>query len=125
MENRERYESLLVPQLDALYRTALRMIGDAASAQDLVRETALRAYGGFGRFDAGSIFRAWIFRILTNTLIDEYRRRGARPSLRISRTTIPQPESARLSRGEVRALAERVGDEASRARPRSPAVRRK
>jgi RNA polymerase sigma-70 factor, ECF subfamily len=62
-----------------LYSAALRMTRNQADAEDLVQETYLRAYRGFGGFTEGTNLRAWLFRILTNTYINMYRARQRRP----------------------------------------------
>ena len=63
-----------------LYSAALRMTRNQADAEDLVQETYLRAYRGFGGFTEGTNLRAWLFRILTNTYINTYRARQRRPT---------------------------------------------
>ena len=80
MRSTDQFEALLLPHADALYRTAYRLTGDSSSAQDLVQETALRAYRSFRQFDLGTNFRAWVFTILNHTLINEYRRRCRSPT---------------------------------------------
>ncbi len=65
--------------LDALYRTALRMTRNPQDAEDLVQETFLRAYRFFGQFQPGTNLRAWLFKILTNTYINRYRKTAAAP----------------------------------------------
>lgn len=62
-----------------LYSAALRMTHQRADAEDLVQETYLRAYRGFGSFTEGTNLRAWLFRILTNTFINSYRAAQRRP----------------------------------------------
>ena len=62
-----------------LYSAALRMTRNQADAEDLVQETYLRAYRGFGGFTEGTNLRAWLFRILTNTFINTYRSKQRRP----------------------------------------------
>jgi RNA polymerase sigma-70 factor (ECF subfamily) len=62
-----------------LYSAALRMTRNQADAEDVVQETYLRAYKGFGNFEAGTNLRAWLFRILTNTYINTYRAKQRRP----------------------------------------------
>lgn len=66
--------------LDALYRTALRMTRSEADAEDLVQETYIRAFRFREQFTRGTNLKAWLFRILTNTFINQYRRKAARPS---------------------------------------------
>lgn len=63
----------------SLYTTALRMTRNTADAQDLVQETYLKAYRSFSTFDEGTNLRAWMFRILTNTFINNYRAKQRRP----------------------------------------------
>ncbi len=64
---------------DALYAAAMRLTRNAADAEDLVQETYLRAYRGFGGFEEGTNLRAWLYRILTNTFINSYRAKQRRP----------------------------------------------
>lgn len=68
-----------MPFMDQLYSTALRMTRNPADAEDLVQETFLRGYRGYERFEAGTNLRAWLFRILTNTYINSYRKKQRRP----------------------------------------------
>jgi RNA polymerase sigma-70 factor (ECF subfamily) len=63
-----------------LYSAALRMTRNQADAQDLLQETYLRAYRGYGGYTEGTNLRAWLFRILTNTYINIYRARQRRPA---------------------------------------------
>ena len=63
-----------------LYSAALRMTRNQADAEDLVQDTYLRAYRGFGGFTEGTNLRAWLFRILTNAFINTYRSRQRRPT---------------------------------------------
>jgi RNA polymerase sigma-70 factor (ECF subfamily) len=65
--------------MDALYRTALRMTGEPADAEDLVQDTYLKVTRSAHRYREGAGVRAWLFRILTNAYIDRYRRRQRAP----------------------------------------------
>ena len=65
--------------LDALYRTGLRMTRSEAEAEDLVQETYIKAFRHRDQFTPGTNLKAWLFRILTNTFINQYRRKAARP----------------------------------------------
>ena len=65
--------------MPSLYAAALRMTRNPADAEDLVQETYLRAYRGFGGFEQGTNLKAWLFRILTNTYINRYRQQKRRP----------------------------------------------
>ena len=69
-----------LPLMQSLYSAALRLTRNAADAEDLVSETYLRAYRSYGTFTTGTNLRAWMYRILTNAYISEYRRRQRRPA---------------------------------------------
>jgi RNA polymerase sigma-70 factor (ECF subfamily) len=73
------FETEALSFLDALYRTALRMTRSEAEAEDLVQETYIRAFRFREQFTPGTNLKAWLFRILTNTFINQYRRKAARP----------------------------------------------
>ena len=77
--NRARFEEEALKHLDALYRTALRMTRNPSDAEDLVQDALVRAYRFYDRFEQGTNFRAWLFKILTNTYINNYRRKQGRP----------------------------------------------
>jgi len=74
-----RFERDAMPMLDQLYAAALRMTRNPADAEDLVQETFLKAYAAFESFRAGTNLKAWLYRILTNTYINGYRRRQRQP----------------------------------------------
>lgn len=65
--------------IDSLYRTALRLTGHHADAEDLVQETYFRAFRFQHQYQDGTNLRAWLFRILRNTFINMYRRKQRRP----------------------------------------------
>ena len=67
------FEKAALPHLNELYRTAARLLGDGATAEDVVQETYLQAWKSFARFEPGTNCRAWLFKILVNT-IHHYRR---------------------------------------------------
>jgi RNA polymerase sigma-70 factor (ECF subfamily) len=73
------FESEALTFLDALYRTALRMTRSEADAEDLVQETYIKALRFREQFTPGTNLKAWLFRILTNTFINTYRRRQTQP----------------------------------------------
>jgi RNA polymerase sigma-70 factor, ECF subfamily len=78
-ERRARFERDALPFLDQLYAAALRMTRNPADAEDLVQETFLKAYAAFHQFEEGTNLKAWLYRILTNTYINSYRRRQRQP----------------------------------------------
>jgi RNA polymerase sigma-70 factor (ECF subfamily) len=74
-----RFERDALPFLDQLYAAAMRMTRNPADAEDLVQETYLKAYAAFHQFEEGTNLKAWLYRILTNTYINSYRRRQRQP----------------------------------------------
>jgi RNA polymerase sigma-70 factor (ECF subfamily) len=78
-ERRKEFEALAFPHMNALYSTALRLTRNQLDAEDLVQDVYLRAYRFFDKFEEGTNFKAWIFRILTNTFINRYRKKVRQP----------------------------------------------
>ena len=79
MADQARFADLAMEHMDSLYAGALRMTRNPADAEDLVQETYLKAYRGFGSFEEGTNLKAWLYRILTNTYINRYRQQKRRP----------------------------------------------
>lgn len=75
----ERFEAEALPFLDQLYAAAMRMTRNPADAEDLVQEAFVRAYAAFERFEQGTNLKAWLYRILTNLYINDYRKRQRQP----------------------------------------------
>jgi RNA polymerase sigma-70 factor, ECF subfamily len=78
-ERSERFEHDVLPYLDQLYAAGMRMTRNPADAEDLVQETFAKAYASFHQFQEGTNLKAWLFRILTNTFINTYRKRQREP----------------------------------------------
>jgi RNA polymerase sigma-70 factor (ECF subfamily) len=78
-ERAARFERDAMPLLDQLYAAALRMTRNPADAEDLVQETYLKAYAAFASFSQGTNLKAWLYRILTNTYINGYRKKQRQP----------------------------------------------
>lgn len=76
----QRFERDALPLLDQLYGAALRMTRNPADAEDLVQETYVKAFQGFKSFKEGTNLRAWMYRILTNTYINSYRKKQRQPA---------------------------------------------
>jgi RNA polymerase sigma-70 factor (ECF subfamily) len=76
---RERFERDVLPLLPSLYGAALRMTRNPADAEDLVQDTYLRAFRGFAGFREGTNLKAWLYRILTNSFINTYRKKQRQP----------------------------------------------
>jgi RNA polymerase sigma-70 factor (ECF subfamily) len=78
-QQRARFERDAMPFVDQLYAAALRMTRNPADAEDLVQETFLKAFAAFHQFEEGTNLKAWLYRILTNTYINSYRKRQRQP----------------------------------------------
>ncbi len=74
-----RFERDALPFLDQLYSAALRMTRNPADAEDLVQETFVKAFAAFHQFQEGTNLKAWLYRILTNTFINNYRKKQRQP----------------------------------------------
>jgi RNA polymerase sigma-70 factor, ECF subfamily len=117
---RSSFDAEVLPYQQELYANALRLTRQPADAADLVQETLMRAYVAWDRFEPGSNCRAWLLRILTNSFINNYRRRR-----RHRRFATERPEEAvavfygdepkRAADPERELLADALGDEVSAA----------
>src|SRR5947207_5181052 len=87
-ELRERFERDVLPRLPSLYGAAMRMTRNPTDAEDLVQDTYLRAFRGFAGFQEGTNLKAWLYRILTNSFINTYRKRQREPQ------TVEGPDDA-------------------------------
>lgn len=76
---RERFERDVIPLLPSLYGAAMRLTRNPTDAEDLIQETYLRAFKGFAGFREGTNLKAWLYRILTNSFINTYRKRQREP----------------------------------------------
>ncbi|HQA77951.1 MAG TPA: sigma-70 family RNA polymerase sigma factor [Propionicimonas sp.] len=78
-ERDHRFETEALAYLDQLYGAALRMTRSPSDAEDLVQETFAKAYASFHQFTPGTNLKAWLYRILTNTFINTYRKKQRQP----------------------------------------------
>ena len=76
-----RFEANALQYLDQLYAAAMRMTRNPADAEDVVQETFAKAYASFHQFTPGTNLKAWLYRILTNTYINSYRKKQREPQL--------------------------------------------
>ncbi len=106
-----------MPHLGALFRTALRMTGREAMAEDLVQETYLRAWRFYYQYKAGTNFRAWIFSILTSVMINSRRREQLAP--KVTDWSDGDPAATEVFRyptiDDLETIGQMVGDEAKKA----------
>jgi RNA polymerase sigma-70 factor (ECF subfamily) len=79
MADQATFENDVMEYVPQLYSAALRMTRNPADAEDVLQEALLKAYRGYHSFQAGTNLKAWLYRILTNTFINTYRRRNRRP----------------------------------------------
>ncbi|MBO1030836.1 sigma-70 family RNA polymerase sigma factor [Tessaracoccus sp. SD287] len=80
-ERAERFERDAMGYIDQLYGAAMRMTRKPADAEDLVQETYAKAYASFAQFTPGTNLKAWLYRILTNTYINTYRKAQRQPKI--------------------------------------------
>jgi RNA polymerase sigma-70 factor (ECF subfamily) len=73
------FNSQAMPFVDSLYNTAYRMTRSAEDAEDLVQETFFKAYKYYDKFEEGTNLKAWLFKILKNTFINNYRKKKLEP----------------------------------------------
>jgi len=78
-DRRARFERDALPFLDQLYAAAMRMTRNPSDAEDLVQETFVKAFAAFHQFQEGTNLKAWLYRILTNTFINTYRKKQRQP----------------------------------------------
>jgi len=78
-ERRVRFERDALPFLDQLYAAAMRMTRNPTDAEDLVQETFVKAFAAFHQFQEGTNLKAWLYRILTNSFINTYRKKQRQP----------------------------------------------
>ncbi len=76
---RDLFQEQAMPYIDQLYGAALRMTRNPSDAQDLVQETFVKAFSAFKQFEQGTNLKAWLYRILTNTFINTYRKKQREP----------------------------------------------
>ena len=107
----ERFEKEALPLLNQLYGGALRMTRNPQDAEDLVQETYLKAYKAFHSFKQGTNLKAWLYRIMTNTYINSYRKKQRQPVQQLTEEitdyqlyTTSSHDSTGLESAEVLAL---------------------
>ena len=114
-----RFERDAVPQLTALRRHALRLTRDAGDADDLLQETAVKAFAAFDGFQEGSNLAGWLYRIMVNAHISEHRKRARRPALQLTESI---SDRDMLAHGEHSGGAPRSPEEHVLARLGDPAI---
>jgi len=126
---RAEFEATALPHVDSLYGAAYRLTRNPRDAEDLVQDTVLRAYRFWDSFEKDSNCKAWLFRILTNTFINEYQKRKRGREILNAANAEQQAtdgvlihEAAESQRDPERALLDRtLSDDVSRALEALPA----
>lgn len=77
----EKFESEFMPHLDALYNFAYKLTLNEDDAKDLVQDTSIKAYRFINSFEKGTNAKAWLFRILKNSFINDYRKKSKAPAM--------------------------------------------
>ncbi|WP_073067425.1 MULTISPECIES: sigma-70 family RNA polymerase sigma factor [Fodinibius] len=80
IQKQEDFEEEIIPHLDAMYNFALRLTSDPSDAEDLVQDTIVKAFRFFSSYEKGTNAKAWLFRILKNSYINNYRKKSKKPS---------------------------------------------
>ncbi len=121
-ERQARFEREALPLLDQLYAAAMRTTRNPADAEDLLQETYAKAYAAFHQYQPGPDLKAWMYRILTNTYINTYRKRQREPlqsdAAEVEDYQLARAEShtsAGLKSAEVQALEHLPDTEVKRA----------
>ncbi|MDR9365474.1 MAG: sigma-70 family RNA polymerase sigma factor [Balneolaceae bacterium] len=79
LNKQEDFNEEIIPHLDALYNFGLRLTSDPNDAEDLVQDTIVKAYRFFSSYEKGTNAKAWLFRILKNSYINNYRKKSKKP----------------------------------------------
>lgn len=80
VQKQKDFEEEIIPHLDAMYNFALRLTSDPNDAEDLVQDTIVKAYRFFSSYEKGTNAKAWLFRILKNSYINNYRKKSKQPN---------------------------------------------
>jgi RNA polymerase sigma-70 factor (ECF subfamily) len=115
-ELRKEFEDTALQHMNALYSAALRMAKDRTEADDLVQDTYLRAYRFFDKFEKGTCIKAWLFKILKNTFINDFKKKAKKPEhVDFDRLRLSEDEPASPNDPEEELLYSAFGDEFARA----------
>lgn len=119
------FDDEIIPHMDALYNFALRLTTDPNDAEDLVQDTIVKAYRFFNSYEKGTNAKAWMFRILKNSFINNYRKTSKKPAEVDYDEVSPYYESIRAERTETSDLEnlmfrEMMDDDLSNALTRLP-----
>ncbi|MBW3544187.1 MAG: sigma-70 family RNA polymerase sigma factor [Bacteroidetes bacterium] len=114
------FDSEFLPHIDAMYNFAFRLTFDEDDAKDLVQETYLKAFRFINSFEEGTNAKAWLFRILKNSFINDYRKKSKEPA-KVDYNDVESyynSEDAQIEMTtdlRVESLRDMIGDEVSNA----------
>ncbi|MDR9418500.1 sigma-70 family RNA polymerase sigma factor [Gracilimonas sp.] len=125
IQKQKDFDEEIIPHMDALYNFALRLTTDPNDAEDLVQDTIVKAYRFFSSYEKGTNAKAWMFRILKNSFINNYRKKSKKPSQVDYDEVSSYYESVRAERTETSDLEslmfrEMMDDDLSEALTRLP-----
>jgi RNA polymerase sigma-70 factor (ECF subfamily) len=80
VQKQDDFQEEIIPHLDAMYNFGLRLTSDPNDAEDLVQDTIVKAFRFFSSYEKGTNAKAWLFRILKNSYINNYRKKSKQPS---------------------------------------------
>jgi RNA polymerase sigma-70 factor (ECF subfamily) len=110
LQKQKEFKEEILPHLDLLYNFALRLTTDPADAEDLVQDTIVKAFRFFSSFEKGTNAKAWLYRILKNSYINNYRRKSKRPTEVDFDDVAPFYETIRDERTETSDMQEMLCD---------------
>ncbi len=121
-EKNKIFEKLFIPLLDASYNFAFRLTLDEDDANDLVQDTYLKAFRFIDSFQEGTNAKAWLFRILKNSFINDYRKKTKQPS-KVDYQEVEQaynsdedaPQTSSTTDLRIEVLQDMIGDEVANA----------
>ena len=114
------FDGEFLPHIDAMYNFAYRLTYDEDDAKDLVQETYLKAFRFINSFEEGTNAKAWLFRILKNSFINDYRKKSKEPN-KVDYNDVESYYNSEDANAEitpdlrVEALQDMIGDEISNA----------
>lgn len=125
IKKQKNFDEEIIPHMDALYNFALRLTTDPNDAEDLVQDTIVKAFRFFNSYEKGTNAKAWMFRILKNSFINNYRKTSKKPAEVDYDEVSPYYESIRAERTETSDLEnlmfrEMMDDDLSSALTRLP-----
>lgn len=96
-----RFRDTALPHMDTLFNSAVKLTYNKDDADDLVQDTYYKAYKYFGHFKPGTSIKAWLYSILKNTFINNYRKKSKQPNMLDYSEVEPYIETLKESNGSI------------------------